>query len=196
MDTFLTLVIAVGGIATGIGAIWTAMLARRQTRVTERSLAEQNEHSRLTLELDLLTRLEDRFESPRFSSIRKNAAKHVIDNFLGDDNSVEVWRLNRASLEVANFFEAVGYYQRRGALQAEAVLHTFGRIAQGYWAVFEPAIQKMREEYKAPDIFEDFERLNRLVEDRNSERSFEPPTKEQLRQLIEYEATIGEEPPP
>ena len=54
----------------------------------------------------------------------------------------------------------------------------------------------MREEYKAPDIFEDFERLNRLVEDRNSERSFEPPTKEQLRQLIEYEATIGEEPSP
>ena len=30
MDTLLTLIIALGGIATGIGAIWTAMLARRQ----------------------------------------------------------------------------------------------------------------------------------------------------------------------
>ena len=30
LDTLLTLVIAVGGIATGIGAIWTAVLARRQ----------------------------------------------------------------------------------------------------------------------------------------------------------------------
>jgi hypothetical protein len=39
MDTF----IALGGIATGGGAIWTAMLARRQARPTERSLAEQNE---------------------------------------------------------------------------------------------------------------------------------------------------------
>jgi hypothetical protein len=29
MDTFLTLVIALGGIATGIGAIWAAILARR-----------------------------------------------------------------------------------------------------------------------------------------------------------------------
>jgi hypothetical protein len=28
LDTVLTLIIAVGGIATGIGAIWTAMLAR------------------------------------------------------------------------------------------------------------------------------------------------------------------------
>ena len=29
MDTFLTLVIAIGGIAAGVGAIWAAMLARR-----------------------------------------------------------------------------------------------------------------------------------------------------------------------
>jgi hypothetical protein len=43
VDTFLTLVIAVGGIATGIGAIWTAMLARRQAQFTEQSLAEQRQ---------------------------------------------------------------------------------------------------------------------------------------------------------
>ena len=35
MDTFLTLVIALGGIATGIGAIWAALVARRQAQVTE-----------------------------------------------------------------------------------------------------------------------------------------------------------------
>src|SRR5215210_981204 len=50
MDTFLTLVIAVGGIATGIGAIWAAVAARRQAQIserqaqlTERSLAEQSQ---------------------------------------------------------------------------------------------------------------------------------------------------------
>ena len=49
MDTFLTLVIALGGIATGIGAIWAALAARRQAQIserqaqlTERSLAEQS----------------------------------------------------------------------------------------------------------------------------------------------------------
>jgi hypothetical protein len=78
MDTFLTLVIALGGIATGIGAIWAAMLARRQAQATERSLAqterslaEQNERARLTLEYDLLTRLADRFDSPHFLSRRR-----------------------------------------------------------------------------------------------------------------------------
>src|SRR4051794_16549593 len=43
VDTFLTLVIALGGIATGIGAIWAAMVARRQAQVTERSLDEQRQ---------------------------------------------------------------------------------------------------------------------------------------------------------
>jgi hypothetical protein len=46
MDTFLTLVIALGGIATGIGAIWAAMLARRQLDEQRRFLAEQTEIAR------------------------------------------------------------------------------------------------------------------------------------------------------
>ena len=77
MDTFLTLVIALGGIATGIGAIWAArrqgQIGERQAQITERSLAlterglaEQNERARLTLEYDLLTRTVDRLETPYF----------------------------------------------------------------------------------------------------------------------------------
>jgi hypothetical protein len=46
MESFLTLVIAVGGIATGIGAIWTAMLARRQLNEQRHFLEEQNEIAR------------------------------------------------------------------------------------------------------------------------------------------------------
>jgi hypothetical protein len=44
METVLTLLIAVGGISTGIGAIWTAWVARRQAKFTERSL-DQTERS-------------------------------------------------------------------------------------------------------------------------------------------------------
>jgi hypothetical protein len=43
MDTLLTLVIALGGIATGIGALWAALVARRPAQLTERSFKEQNE---------------------------------------------------------------------------------------------------------------------------------------------------------
>ena len=96
METLLTLTIAVGGIATGIGAIWAALAARRQAQITERSLAqterslaEQNERLRLNLEVDLLTRLRDRLESPHFLSRRRTAAKYLLDNVIVDGDIVE-----------------------------------------------------------------------------------------------------------
>jgi hypothetical protein len=53
----------------------------------------------------------------------------------------------------------------------------------------------MREEYENPALYEDFQRLNRLVADLDSERGIEPLTQESLRQLMEDEAVLGEEPP-
>ena len=79
MEPLLTLLIAPGGIATGIGASWTAMVTRNLARATERSLAEQsesfrkqNEHAReqnkrarINLEVDLMQRLGGQGEIPR-----------------------------------------------------------------------------------------------------------------------------------
>jgi hypothetical protein len=207
MDTFLTLVIALGGIATGIGAIWAALASRRQTQLTEQSLAqterslaeqseslrEQNERTRLNLEVDLLFRMADRYDSQHFMSSRRSAAKHAIDNFLLDE-IVEVHSLNHAAFEVANFFDQVGYLQRLGALQAESVWNTFGIIARVYWDLYGAAIQKIREARKDPTIYENFERLNRLVADLYSEQGIEPLTPTEVRRIVEYEAIIGEEP--
>jgi hypothetical protein len=100
MDTFLTLVIALGGIATGIGAIWTAMLARRQLNEQRQFLKEQNDRARLNLTVDLLLRYVDRFESPLFLSRRRAAARYLIDNAFAGDELVEVERLNRARWDV------------------------------------------------------------------------------------------------
>src|SRR5215203_5322834 len=131
MESLRTLTIAVGSIATGIGAIWAALLARRQAQLTEhslaqteRSLAEQNERSRLNLEVDLLTRLRDRSESPHFLSRRRAAANYLLDNSFVDGEMVEVEHLNRAVLDVCNFYEEVGELQtssssnRRGTASA------------------------------------------------------------------------------
>jgi len=89
MNTLLTLVIALGGIATGIGAIWAAIVARRQAQLAERSLTEQTERARLTLEFDLLTRLEDRSVSPHFLNRRRAGPKYLLDTaFVEDDHMV------------------------------------------------------------------------------------------------------------
>jgi hypothetical protein len=153
VDTFLTLIIALGGISTGIGAIWAALAARRQAQLTEqslaqteRSLAEQNERARLNLSVDLLFRYSDRFESQLFLSRRRAAAKYLLDSvFMGED-MVEVAHLNRAAWDVCHFFEELGQLQSVEAIPVEAVWNTLGSVIRTYWPLCKPAIEKLRKE--------------------------------------------------
>ena len=62
-------------------------------------------------------------------------------------------RSNGAAYDVANFFEAVGYFHRRGVLEAESVWHTFGLPTRVYWSVYGTAICKMREEQNTPTVY-------------------------------------------
>jgi hypothetical protein len=231
-DTFLTLVIALGGIATGIGAIWAALAARRQGQVserqaqlteqslaeqrqflkeqneiarhqtqlteqslaqTERSLSKQNERLRLNLALDLLTRLQDRFESPHFRSSRRAAAKYLLDSAIVEDRIIVAEHLNKAAWDVLGFFEEVGYLQRIEALQAEGVRNTFSWFVRPYWLVCKPTVEKFREEWQDPALYEEVEYLYRLMAGIDLRRGIEPPTQVQLREMLEYEVRLGEE---
>jgi hypothetical protein len=225
VDTFLTLVIAVGGIATGIGAIWAAMLARRQAQFTERSLSEQrqflkeqneiagsqarlteqslaqterslseqNERLRLSLEVDLLHRMQDRFNSQLFISKRSAAARYFLDNAFVDDRMVEVERLNDAATDLCEFFEHLAYLQRVGALSSTSVWNVFCSTVCIHWKLWKPGVARMREEWQDPTIYEQFEQLSHLLDDMSYERGIPDPTPEVLRQGLE-EAARGEEP--
>ena len=201
MDKLLTLVIALGGIATGVGAIWTAMLARRQARVserslarTERTLAEQNERARLTLEYDLLTRMRERFESPQLRSSRRATAKYFLENTFVDDEVVEAPSMANAAVEVCNFFEEAGEMVRLGILGAESVTSRFSVHGQAYWTLCRPAIEKFREEWEISTIYEEFEYLSRLMADLGPEQGAAPRSPEVLRQVMEWESVVGEAP--
>jgi hypothetical protein len=197
VDTLFTLVIAVGGIATGIGAIWAAMLARRQTQLTERSFAEQvqilreqNEQARFHLEADILLRVYDRYVNPFFLSSRSDAAKHVLDNFFADEELKEVEYLNTAAIEVGNFFEQLGHLQSMGAVSDEAVWGICALVIRSYWTLYEPAIKKLREEWQSPEVYSSFERLNDRMVALDRERGAETPTKEALRAFMEEELAL------
>jgi hypothetical protein len=217
VDTFLTLVIALGGIATGIGAIWMAVaarhqaqlterslteqrqflkeqteIARRQAEVTQRSLAEQNERARFTLEYDLLSRLGARYDTPQFRRTRSAAAKHLLDNAFAADDIVEVGRLNAAVWVVLDFFEELGYLLRMQILRADSVRNNFGWYAQAYWLLCRPAVEKAREEWQDPTLYEETEHLSRLMTDIERERSVAPPTQRPLREVMEHGAVVGE----
>ena len=234
MDTFLTLVIALGGIATGIGAIWAAMLARRQLdeqrrflaeqteiarrqaqvserqaqateqslALTERSLGEQNERAReenerarLSFEVDMMLKLEDRWDSPTFRHRRSKAADHVKEHFFADDGGLlDVEHIDESTRELLNFYEMLGDLVRQGVLRPQTVWHRFGLRARTTWALLHPAIEKMREEEKDPTLLEDFERLDALMAELDRERGVgeEYISKPQLRSYVEVESRADE----
>jgi hypothetical protein len=200
MNTLLTLVIALGGIATGIGAIWAAVVARRQAQVTEQSLAEQrqflreqNERARLNLSVDLLFRYSDRFESQLFLSRRRAAAKFLLDNVFVGDDMVEVEHLNRAAWDVCQFFNELGQLQRVEAIPVEAVWNAFGSVIRAYWPLCKPAIETLHKEWKTQTPYEGFEHLISVVAELEREKGIEPPTREYLHEVMEREAVQGED---
>jgi len=195
MEPFLTLVIAVGGIATGIGAIWTAVAARRQAQLTERSLTEQNERLRLNLEVDLLNRMQDRFDSPRLLDRRREVARYFLDNAFVEDDMVEVPFLNSAAIDVCSFFENLAYLQRFDVLSSKTVWFNFTGWVRVYWFLCKPGIEKIRAELQDPTLYEEFERLFRLMDDMDRERSIPDLTPEVLRKFMEAEAGIAKELP-
>jgi hypothetical protein len=211
MDTFLTLVIALGGITTGIGAIWAAMLARRQGRVTEQSLREQlksfqeqnksfqeqNERARLSLEVDMLLKFYERFQGKGLSQseTRRSAAKHIKDNFFrGDNDLLEVDHLNKAGEDVLNFFELMGLLVRAATIDERLVQELFAFRLVRYWELCKPAVERAREEDRSPDLWVNFEYLaNRMIALAKVDGGIEAEgfTKTQLRRFVEEEAVAG-----
>jgi hypothetical protein len=202
MEPLLTLVIALGGIATGVGAIWTAVVTKRLVRTTEDSLAEQsqslheqNERARITLEYDLLTRLDDRLTTPYYLRTIREASKYLRDNAFMGDEIVEVSSMTFALGEVCAFFEDVGGLLRQGVIRAETVWDKYGSGAQIFWLLCKPAIEKERKEWKDPTLYEQFEYLCHIMAELDRKRGIPAPTQELLRQTMEAQATINREPP-
>jgi hypothetical protein len=128
MELYLTLVIALGGIATGIGAICTATVARRQsnqqrqflqeqaataqrqTQLAEeglgeqrRSLEEQNERARLNLEADLMYKLRQQWTSRPYHDYRSKSLQYIKENLRVNDEVPPY--IDGATKEILDFFE-------------------------------------------------------------------------------------------
>jgi hypothetical protein len=193
MEPLLTLVIALGGIATGIGAIWTAVVTRHLARATERSVAEQsrylreqNERARINLEVDLMYMLEERFDSPRFHNYRINSITYVKENYFVDDDILEVHELDLASERLLDFFDEAGHLARIGVLPVERIRAMFPGVTM-VWVLWEPAVEKLREEFGDTQWYEDCEYLYHQIVDLERKRggTGARPSKEELREFVE-----------
>lgn len=199
MEPLLTLVIALGGIATGIGAIWTAVVTRNLARLTEESLREQNERARINLEVDVMHKLDKRSASQRYRNYMIGSCTYIKENYFVDDDLSEVDHLDLASAMILNFYEDLGYLTRTGVLQPQRVWNYYGDDVKMSWVLWEPAVKKIREESKDPMLYEHMEFLYHLLEDlaRHKGLGSERPTKEELRRYVEdclLVAEVGEDP--
>jgi len=200
MEPLLTLVIALGGIATDIGAIWTAVVTRHLARTTEQSVAEQskslreqNERARVSLELDLTYKLAERWNSRLYRDYRTQSLKYVKEHyFVGDDIS-EADHLDPATALVFDFLDDVGYLTRTGVLQLERVWSEYGGILMA-WPLWEPAIKKEREADDNASLYEDMKFLYRQMVDLERRRGVRSArlTNEELRRWVE-QALLTEE---
>jgi hypothetical protein len=211
MELYLTLAIAVGGIATGIGAILAAitarrqlneqrgfleeqtMLARREAQLTEESLAEQrrsieeeNVRARVALEVDLMYKLWERWTSRRYQDYRRSSLAYARDHFVRNGELQEVQYLDGATRELYGFYDELGYLTRAGVLHLERVAMTYAASIRLGWRLWEPAVRRLRRE-SDPNLFANFEYLyHQVLEfDRARGGTGTPPTNEELLDFLE-----------
>lgn len=92
----------------------------------------QVRQARVATGVDILLRLETRFDEPDFREIRRAAAQALIQ---GPDSRID---------DVIDFFETIGLLTRRRILHSEVVWNEFSYWVFGYWLLAENYIRTKR----------------------------------------------------
>jgi hypothetical protein len=135
--------------AAAIALVFTAVTLRsesKRAREDEERRRKDEERARLIHSVDLLMRLDERFNSERGLQIRCAAARVLRKE---SSNGSRLQKLEPEMVElidVLNFFEMVGLLTKEGALKVEHVRHKFGAKLRAYYFACEEAILNRREE--------------------------------------------------
>ena len=110
----------------------------------------QNKSFKANLTADLAMKLDDRFGSPEYREIRSRAAR-ALQEHIGEEDAEEVF----------DFFELVGLFTRRKALDAEIVHSIFFHWINVYWTAGKGHIASRQR--SANSLWKDFGNLYRKV---------------------------------
>lgn len=111
-------------------AAWAAVVAALAAVV---ALWTESRRSRFALGVDLILKLDERFNSEEMRRARRAAAKSLLD------------KTHTEADEVLDFFEMIGFLARRGALDEKMIWETFFYWIYRYWHCAKEYIERQRE---------------------------------------------------
>lgn len=106
----------------------------------------QNRHARITRSLDLLIRLDGKFDSDRMRELRRKTAQGFLEDKFVDEGYY-----------VLDFFEEAGLLLRMGAIHQEILFESFYHSPLAYWFTARKHILEMRRTNK--ELYDNFEYL-------------------------------------
>jgi uncharacterized protein DUF4760 len=110
------------------------------------SLWIQNGHVRVTRSLDILLRMEAKFDSERMKDLRRKAAKGFLEGKLVDE-----------AYYVLDFFEEAGLLLNKNAIHEDILFESFYHSILAYWFTAKGHIVELRHENK--ELYDHFELL-------------------------------------
>ncbi len=128
------MVSSLAAIATAVGAVI--------------SLWIQNRHARVTRSLDILLRLDSKYDSDRMKELRRKAASGFLEGRFADE-----------AYYVLDFFEEAGLLLRMNAIHEQILFESFYHSILGYWFTARKYILGFRQENK--ELYDNFEFLVR-----------------------------------
>jgi hypothetical protein len=132
LDIDWAMVSAWAAMVTAVGAIVALLL--------------QDRHARITRSLDLLLRLESKFDSDRMKDLRRKAAKGFLEGKFVDE-----------AYYVLDFFEEAGLLMRMKAIHEIILFESFFHSPLAYWFTAKKYILEMRRTRK--ELYDNLEYL-------------------------------------
>jgi hypothetical protein len=130
-------------------SIWAQVISAFAAAAGFIGLAVQIHRSRTSLGIELVLKLDDRFNSKDFRTLRIKAVKSIMKNNFKDAE------------EIYDFFETVGLLLRKRAIDKEMVWNTFFHWIHYYWIVGSDYIAN--EQRADSPAWEDFKHLHEQV---------------------------------
>jgi hypothetical protein len=118
----------------------------------------QSRQNRFALGIDLLLDMDDRFNTPMMRVSRRKASTYLKKRGIGTGPDVSVADLEHHLDEVLDFFDQLGYFLKRGALERRAVWSAFYHQVHHWYSNAERYITSQRQ--LDATIWKNFDYLN------------------------------------